>query len=582
MRALFQLLLLLFFLSAGYAFEEEDDSELFHGSSEEAADYSFAPDSQNNLLGASLPTYESFSGDSSSLEARQAKKCPFPVMCSARTCCPANTKCCSAMPPLCCPTNTNCRNGGTMCCPTFAKTCGGKFCAEPGSTCCGIGICPPNTQCNTNGGVSCCRPGMKKCLGTCCPADTECSTRPGYCRRRKTTATRKTKTATATQTSTKTTADTCATGVVKRGDEHDLDIQKRQNLQPNCVYECHNGKMIPVVEIENIPGETDQLFFSMCSGILNTGKNRGGNKDFDILTYKGSKGKDQRRTAARCRDFCNKQKKAFSDPTALQCDEYPPGWSFHYSLPPSIPPIISEPQLTNPETAMAAEGGKGAHRVCIPNSQNSGAQARKFSEFVRNCDPAEDDKFVIRMKGGCNVRVKRDGEEHSTLPGADTDIDVLLPRQESESSPTSFSASSSTLHSFSNLSYVYVALEDLRNGHYSINLSLQGDVERTMVLDSDGEEYYTSSGGEASTIEFDINGLDPDYPLPAALFVDTQKAVNLSYSATATSASPSASATPSGSGPVVPTVTVSGSGRLGVGLGWGLLVSGVVMLVLGY
>ena len=54
-----------------------------------------------------------------------------------------------------------------MCCPTIAQTCGGKFCAEPGSTCCGSGICPPSTQCNTNGGVSCCKPGMKKCLGTC-------------------------------------------------------------------------------------------------------------------------------------------------------------------------------------------------------------------------------------------------------------------------------------------------------------------------------------------------------------------------------------------------------------------------------
>ena len=107
---------------------------------------------------------------------------------------------------------------------------------------------------------------------TGCPGDTECSTRPGYCRRRKTntTATRKTKTktktTTTTRTATTTSADTCPTGVVKRGDEHDLDIQKRQNLQPNCVYECHNGKRIPVVEIENVPGETDQLFFSMCSG----------------------------------------------------------------------------------------------------------------------------------------------------------------------------------------------------------------------------------------------------------------------------------------------------------------------------
>ena len=92
MRAIFQLLLFLFFLSASYAFEEEDDSELFKGSSEEAPeDYSFAPNSQGGLLGATLPRYESFGR----LVARQAKKCPYPVMCSAQTCCPANTKCVS-------------------------------------------------------------------------------------------------------------------------------------------------------------------------------------------------------------------------------------------------------------------------------------------------------------------------------------------------------------------------------------------------------------------------------------------------------------------------------------------------------
>ena len=187
---------------------------------------------------------------------------------------------------------------------------------------------------------------------------------------------------------------------------------------------------------------------------------------------------------------------------------------------------------------------------------------------------------MIRMKGGCNVRAKRDDE---VSPNAETDMDILLPRQ--YSSPSSFSASSNTLHQFSSLSYVYVALEELRNGHYSIDLSLQGDVQRVMVLDSDGEEYYTSTdGGEGSSIEFDIDGVDPGNPLPAGLFGDTQKAVNLSYSATAKGASPSGNATststPSESGPEAPSATGNGSCRLSVRSGWVMLVSGVVMLIL--
>ena len=178
----------------------------------------------------------------------------------------------------------------------------------------------------------------------------------------------------------------------------------------------------------------------------------------------------------------------------------------------------------NPVTAMAAEGGKGAHRVCIPSFQNEGAQGELFRDFVRKCDPPKDGKFMIRMKGGCNVRAKR--VDKDSLQDTNSNTDILLPRQ--DSSPSSFSASSNTLHQFSNLSYVYVALEELRNGHYSIDLSLQGDVQRVMVLDSDGEEYYASTdGGKGSSIEFDIDGVDPGNPLPAGLFVDTQKAVIL-------------------------------------------------------
>lgn len=92
------------------------------------------------------------------------------------------------------------------------------------------------------------------------------------------------------------------------------------------MYECHNGQTLPVVEVPNIPGQTDQLFFSMCSGILATGSGRGGDgRSFDILTYKGADGKALRRSQARCKGYCAAQRAIFNDPASLQCDEYPPG-----------------------------------------------------------------------------------------------------------------------------------------------------------------------------------------------------------------------------------------------------------------
>jgi hypothetical protein len=42
------------------------------------------------------------------------------------------------------------------------------------------------------------------------------------------------------------TSAACQTGRMKRGEEHSIDLQKRQNLQPKCNYECHNGELIPV------------------------------------------------------------------------------------------------------------------------------------------------------------------------------------------------------------------------------------------------------------------------------------------------------------------------------------------------
>jgi len=195
---------------------------------------------------------------------------------------------------------------------------------------------------------------------------------------------------------------------------------------------------------------------------------------------------------------------------------------------------------------MAGEGGAGAHRVCIPRSQNSGAQGKILREFVKNCSPKKGDPFAIRMKGGCNIRNdKRDAT------GAD-----LSKRQ---SSNTSFEASSDQLYSFSNMSYIFIPLEDLKNGHYSINAQFTGEVQGISILDSDGEAYYTADAtSNGDQIEFDIDGIDDDDPLPAALFVDADRPVSVSYSATATPSAATAS----------PSATTGSGSRLERRLSW--------------
>lgn len=125
--------------------------------------------------------------------------------------------------------------------------------------------------------------------------------------------------------------------------------------------------------------------------------------------------------------------------------------------------------------------------------------------------------------------VERDNNKDTTAE--------LVKRQSS----STFAASSDQLHAFSNLSYTAVALRDLKNGHYSLDVQLGGDAQDTLVLDNDGETYYVSEGtSDGENIEFDVIGLD-DHPHPAALFVDSPRALHLSYLGTVTPSSTSAS-----------------------------------------
>lgn len=254
---------------------------------------------------------------------------------------------------FCCPLETECRPDFDGCCPENAVTCGGRLCSHEGSICCGDSVCFEGTVCNLKGSSPiCCEEEKVPCNGGCkwcllaevvlqptekrkrkretpltlykgCPPGSECSDEPGYCFIPKSTTR---STSTRTTSSARPTETGCKPGAAKRGFEHDAEVQRRQNLQGNCVYECHNGKLIPVVEVPNLPGQTDELFASMCAGILSTSKGRAGDgSSTDVLTYRGSSGKRQRRSQAKCSGYCKQQKAVFADPATLQCDEYPPG-----------------------------------------------------------------------------------------------------------------------------------------------------------------------------------------------------------------------------------------------------------------
>ena len=180
---------------------------------------------------------------------------------------------------------------------------------------------------------------------------------------------------------------------------------------------------------------------------------------------------------------------------------------------------------------MAYEGGVNAHRTCIPKSQNSGAQGRVLARFVRQCKPKLNDQFVLRIRGGCELRnrlVKRDGPSGH----------VLSKRQ---GVATTFDASSNQLRVISpNDTYVYVPLADLQSGSIALDMKYDaegagGDVriQRMEVIDSDGDLYFSTESPITGTIAFDVDDVDEANPVTAGLIVDTNRSITVSYSATA-------------------------------------------------
>lgn len=82
-------------LSFGVA--EEEDGELFEGTTGDASpSVAFNPNDNPFIAGRSFAGYEVSAMQDSGLSPRQ-RRCPYPVMCSATTCCPSGTNCVSCV-----------------------------------------------------------------------------------------------------------------------------------------------------------------------------------------------------------------------------------------------------------------------------------------------------------------------------------------------------------------------------------------------------------------------------------------------------------------------------------------------------
>ncbi|KAJ7334023.1 hypothetical protein DFH08DRAFT_879944 [Mycena albidolilacea] len=463
---------------------------------------------------------------------QEEEECPYPVPCEGGGCCPADYQCCST--PDCCPLDSNCRpDHPGKCCPKSAETCGGKYCTDPGSACCSSYVCSPGLQCNeVGGGRQCCTPSELHCDDACCPEGSACAPMAGYCSSIRTTT--PTRTTTSTSTSTRTSV---ATSSAPSTTECSPLMNARQLLEPRqrpfpktCQKSCHpaSNEELNVLEITPKAGETDQLAYSMCLGIitrLRNGQIVSGLADGeDILEYNG---KGVRNTVADCSEYCQDVSKASGlGGGSFQCDEYPPA-------------------VLNPV-------GGAQTRWCVPRYQNSGTQGPMMSNVVLRCDLKAKDKVLVRIVGGCSKYnfPRNFEEEYSTFgdlfkpvpisPVPTPTLPVLkntgmhTPRRRATIQLDASNATLRNPNGDSSLTYVAVEIDELADGHYDFEVSFAGGaaIDNVTVLNKYGDQYanVVAPSGSAS-LSFGIND---GSNLPAALIAWTTEAVNVTYAASGT------------------------------------------------
>ncbi|PPQ79314.1 hypothetical protein CVT24_007814 [Panaeolus cyanescens] len=323
-----------------------------------------------------------------------------------------------------------------------------------------------------------------------------------------------------------------------------LSLEPRQRPFPSdCMRLCNIAakQEYPVWEIGENPGETDQLVYSMCKGIMQRvkdGKIQPGLDDGeDVLEYNGKGVRET--TSALCRPggvgFCREVSLAAGAP--FECDEYPPA-------------------VLNPR-------GGAQTRWCVPKYQNSGTQGPMLSNFLKKCGVKGKDKMMVKIKGGCKrfnfARSELESEAERfdfgefglapapnpvhtpTNPTSAPIVPKTLPRESlgghvlQRRATIQLDASNGTLRNpngDSSLLYVAVEIDELADGHYEFNVQFDGTIESVTVLNKYGEDYASASSPSGSaSLSFDITD---GSNLPAALIAWTSRAVTVSYAGTGT------------------------------------------------
>ncbi|KAK4147305.1 uncharacterized protein C8A04DRAFT_24548 [Dichotomopilus funicola] len=294
-----------------------------------------------------------------------------------------------------------------------------------------------------------------------------------------------------------------------------------------CVRVCHSsGQNLPVVEFHNIPGQTDQLFRSMCEGmngwLRRQQSSSGGpgpiHTDLDlgedIFTFGGKTAnnpeKQKRRDQVNCPGYC---KRMFPGSVGLECDEYPP--------------------------AMFLEGGSLATRVCVPRKQNSGFQGPLLGNLVKKCDLKKGEKVLVRLKGGCkqfSFTPRRDLHDEDFILDSDEGTHELsgpVQARDVTEGPNFGDSSSELLDPYQDgsLTYVAVPLGELADGHYDMEAKFLGKtVVRAEVLNLYGDSYAAIDNPASSErLIFDVTD---NLTISASLVAYTKEKVDLSFSGT--------------------------------------------------
>lgn len=104
-----------------------------------------------------------------------------------------------------------------------------------------------------------------------------------------------------------------------------------------------------------------------------------------------------------------------------------------------------------------------------------------MSGIVRECNITKGDKVLVRVEGGCKGVLKRRDLEHP-------EHFYIYERD-----PKQLSGANSTLrdpNGDGSLTYIWTDLGELKDGHYGLQVKLQGEVDNLTVLDAYGDVYY--------------------------------------------------------------------------------------------